>query len=99
MSGESSEYPDESATAALLETLQQNYCFGSTITTASTTKYIMPLSARKQHINNTIRFQVILCNIGKLDVATGSVPMTFRVSLFWEDRQRSKEERKRYYTT
>ena len=34
---------------------------------------------------NTIRFQVVVWNIGKLDVVTGSVPMTFRVSLFWND--------------
>jgi hypothetical protein len=33
----------------------------------------------------TIRFQVVVWNIGKLDVVTGSVPMTFRVSLFWND--------------
>jgi hypothetical protein len=33
----------------------------------------------------TIRFQVVVWNIGKLDVVTSSVPMTFRVSLFWND--------------
>ena len=33
----------------------------------------------------TIRFQVVVWNVGKLDVVTGSVPMTFRVSLFWND--------------
>lgn len=37
-----------------------------------------------QHVR-TIRFQVVVWNIGKLDVATGSVPMTFRVTLFWND--------------
>lgn len=31
----------------------------------------------------TIRFQVVVWNIGKLDVVAGTVPMTFRVSLFW----------------
>ena len=36
-------------------------------------------------ITNTIRFQVVIWNIGKLDVVSGSVPMTFRVSLFWND--------------
>ncbi|KAL9190015.1 hypothetical protein ACHAXT_007226 [Thalassiosira profunda] len=33
----------------------------------------------------TIRFQVIVWNIGVLDVVTASVPMTFRVTLFWND--------------
>jgi hypothetical protein len=33
----------------------------------------------------TIRFQVVVWNIGKLDVVTSSVPMTFRVTLFWND--------------
>ncbi|KAG7341736.1 hypothetical protein IV203_023689 [Nitzschia inconspicua] len=33
----------------------------------------------------TIRFQVVVWNIGKLDVVSGSIPMTFRVSLFWND--------------
>lgn len=31
----------------------------------------------------TIRFQVVIWNVGKLDVVAGTVPMTFRVSLFW----------------
>ena len=34
---------------------------------------------------NTIRFQVVVWNIGKLDVITSSVPMTFRVTMFWND--------------
>ncbi|CAB9527863.1 expressed unknown protein [Seminavis robusta] len=33
----------------------------------------------------TIRFQVVVWNIGTLDVASGTVPMTFRISLFWND--------------
>lgn len=33
----------------------------------------------------TIRFQVVVWNIGKLDVVTGAVPMTFRVTMFWND--------------
>lgn len=41
-------------------------------------------SVRPEHLN-TIRFQVVVWNIGKLDVVTGSVPMTFRVTLFWND--------------
>ena len=36
---------------------------------------------------NTIRFQVVIWNIGKLDVVTGQAPITFRVSLFWNDVQ------------
>jgi hypothetical protein len=35
--------------------------------------------------DKTIRFQVLIWYIGKLDVVTGSVPMTFRVTLFWND--------------
>jgi hypothetical protein len=35
-----------------------------------------------------IRFQVVIWNIGKLDVVSGSVTMTFRVSLFWNDTTR-----------
>ena len=31
----------------------------------------------------SIRFQVVIWNMGKLDVVAGTVPMTFRVSLFW----------------
>ena len=37
------------------------------------------------HDCNTIRFQVVVWYIGKLDVVTGSLPMTFRVTLFWND--------------
>ena len=33
----------------------------------------------------TLRFQVVVWYIGKLDVVTGSLPMTFRVTLFWND--------------
>ncbi|KAL3940522.1 MAG: hypothetical protein SGBAC_004950 [Bacillariaceae sp.] len=33
----------------------------------------------------TIRFQVVVWNIGKLDIVSASVPMTFRVTLFWND--------------
>lgn len=40
----------------------------------------------------TIRFQVLVWNIGKLDVVSGSVPMTFRVSLFWNDNSRDIDE-------
>jgi hypothetical protein len=68
--------------------------FGATVATngrghfsflpsSSTTKF-SPSTASPQDIQ-TIRFQVIIWNIGKLDVASGSVPMTFRVSLFWDD--------------
>jgi hypothetical protein len=34
---------------------------------------------------NTIRFQVVIWNIGKVDVVEGRVPVTFRVTLFWND--------------
>jgi hypothetical protein len=34
---------------------------------------------------NTVRFQVVVWNIGTLDVVAGTVPMTFRISLFWND--------------
>jgi hypothetical protein len=35
---------------------------------------------------NTIRFQVVVWYIGKIDMVQGRVPMTFRVTLFWNDR-------------
>jgi hypothetical protein len=34
---------------------------------------------------NTIRFQVVVWNIGKVDVVEARVPVTFRVTLFWND--------------
>ena len=34
---------------------------------------------------NTIRFQVVVWYVGKLDVVEGRVPVTFRVTLFWND--------------
>jgi hypothetical protein len=40
----------------------------------------------------TIRFQVLIWYIGKLDVVTGSVPMTFRVTLFWNDLNPEQED-------
>jgi hypothetical protein len=33
--------------------------------------------------DDEIRFQVVIWNVGQLDVVAGTVPMTFRVSLFW----------------
>lgn len=35
--------------------------------------------------NNTIRFQVIVWYIGSLNVIEGRVPVTFRVTMFWND--------------
>jgi hypothetical protein len=51
--------------------LRENRAYGSTSASAE--------------IVRTIRFQVLIWYIGKLDVVTGSVPMTFRVTLFWND--------------
>jgi hypothetical protein len=50
--------------------------------------YGAPSSVNKIH---TIRFQVVIWNIGKLDVVSGSVPMTFRVSMFWNDMTEDEE--------
>jgi hypothetical protein len=50
---------------------------------------------RRRTTPRTIRFQVVMWNIGKLDVVTGSVPMTFRVSLFWNDIPEGEEEREK----
>jgi len=35
----------------------------------------------------SIRFQVVVWDVGPVDVALGRVPMTFRVTMFWEDVQ------------
>ncbi|CAB9499243.1 expressed unknown protein [Seminavis robusta] len=34
---------------------------------------------------NSIRFQVVIWDVGPVDVALGRVPMTFRVTMFWDD--------------
>ena len=53
----------------------------------SSSQLLSPTSQSQLAVSqvNTIRFQVIIWNIGKLDVVTGAVPMTFRVTLFWND--------------
>ena len=39
--------------------------------------------ARSQDKIRTIRFQVVIWYIGTVDVVEGKVPMTFRISIFW----------------
>lgn len=51
----------------------------------STDKLTSSSSVASDKNVRTIRFQVVVWNIGKLDVVAGTVPMTFRVSLFWND--------------
>ena len=41
--------------------------------------------ARKEDQIHTIRFQVVIWYVGKVDVLEGRVPMTFRVTIFWND--------------
>lgn len=72
---------DDDDEDALMANIERN--FGSAVST-STSSYGSNLFRTSHHIH-TIRFQVVVWNIGKLDVATGSVPMLFRVSLFWND--------------
>jgi hypothetical protein len=35
--------------------------------------------------DQTIRFQIVVWYIGKVDVVQGRVPMTFRITMFWND--------------
>lgn len=37
--------------------------------------------------SESIRFQVVVWDVGPVDVALGRVPMTFRVTMFWEDEE------------
>jgi hypothetical protein len=41
--------------------------------------------ARSEDQIRTIRFQVVIWYVGKVDVLQGRVPMTFRVTIFWND--------------
>lgn len=45
-------------------------------------------SQRKQ----TIRFQVVVWYIGQIDMVQGRVPMTFRVTIFWNDQTPDDDE-------
>jgi hypothetical protein len=58
--------------------LRENRSYGATNGNAETAR--------------TIRFQVLIWYIGKLDVVTGSVPMTFRVTLFWNDQKPEQDD-------
>jgi len=42
-------------------------------------------SPRSTNSNNTIRFQVVVWYIGKIDMIQGRVPATFRITIFWND--------------
>ena len=39
----------------------------------------------------SIRFQVVVWDVGPVDVALGRVPMTFRVTMFWDDEEEMEE--------
>lgn len=44
-----------------------------------------PASPRSLQSSQSIRFQVLVWNVGALDVVQGRVPVTFRVTIFWND--------------
>ena len=44
--------------------------------------------SRKQ----SIRFQVVVWNMGSVDVAEGRVPVTFRVTIFWNDHHQHQQQ-------
>eukprot|EP00977_Amphora_coffeiformis_P018624 scaffold6611_cov150-Amphora_coffeaeformis.AAC.5 len=44
-----------------------------------------PSSPKMAQLSQTIRFQVLIWNVGALDVVQGRVPVTFRVTIFWND--------------
>jgi len=53
----------------------------------------MPVLLSPGESASGIRFQVVLWNVGKLDVVEARVPVTFRVSLFWNDLRSLKESK------
>lgn len=44
-----------------------------------------PSSPKPIHASQSIRLQVLVWNVGALDVVQGRVPVTFRVTMFWND--------------
>jgi len=49
-------------------------------------------SEQEHEIQNTIRFQIVVWYVGKVDVVQGRVPMTFRITLFWNDVAKEEDE-------
>lgn len=45
----------------------------------------------------SIRLQVVVWDVGPVDVALGRVPMTFRVTMFWDDEEVEEEPNNDYY--
>ena len=43
------------------------------------------MKLQQQQGKRTIRFQVVVWYVGQMDMVQGRVPMTFRVTLFWND--------------
>jgi hypothetical protein len=66
--------------------------YGSTSSFGGGGLPLMDLSNTSSRSIKTIRFQVVVWYIGKLDVVTGSLPMTFRVTLFWNDDSQEEDE-------
>ena len=46
--------------------------------------------------NNTIRFQVVLWYVGAIDVIQARVPVTFRVTIFWNDEDLIQQQQQQY---
>ena len=58
---------------------QSNQQYGSTRLRNTRT------AVKNSRPKESIRFQVVVWDVGPVDVALGRVPMTFRVSMFWND--------------
>lgn len=65
---------------AVFNNSNNNYYSSSSSTAPSLTPPPVELP-----VESSLRFQVVVWNIGKLDVIEGRVPMTFRVTMFWND--------------
>lgn len=50
-------------------------------------------SAKRKSKQDSIRFQVVVWDVGPVDVALGRVPMTFRVTMFWYDKEEESLEK------
>ena len=51
-----------------------------------------PSSPKTVQFSQSIRFQVLIWNVGALDVVQGRVPVTFRVTMFWNDVSSIRED-------
>ena len=76
---------DESTPLFVSTTTAGRQSFSSMLSFSSSQQQLQACPTTTQS-KNTIRFQVVVWYIGKIDMVQGRVPMTFRVTLFWNDR-------------